>query len=195
MDPLASVEDVQTQLGRDLTTAETARVADILAKASSAFRRLSRQDFTPNTSTVRLKVNGGQIRLEQEPANSVSTVVDDRGNDVGFRLLGQLLFVWDLKHLCPLPSDEFVTVTYSHGGEVPDLVRVTIAELAAKILRIDPTAAAGVTTGTVTTGPFSETRTYAGWAVGGTTMLSPDDQAVALSYRYQGGQVIVMRGA
>lgn len=192
MDPLASSDDVAVHLGRALTDTEAARVGGILAKASSLFRRIARQDFTPGTTTVRLKVNGGQIRLEQTPALAVTSVVDDHGHDVAFQLAGQLLFVTG-RHGHPLPSHKFVTVTYSYGGDVPDLVRETIAEIAAKVLRVDPKAAAGITTATETTGPFGETNTYAGWAVGGTTMLSPDDTATAMSYRYKGTQVIVCR--
>lgn len=191
MDPLATDVDVATQLGRDLTSAETDRVAGILAKASALFRRTARQDFTPGESTVRLKVNGGQVRLEQAPATAVAEVVDDDGDDVDHSLFGQWLTV--TRNERPLESHRFVTVTYTHGGEVPDLVRETIAEIAAKMLRIDPRAAAGITTGTETVGPFTETNTFAGWAVGGTTMLSPSDTEVALSYRYKGTQVIVCR--
>lgn len=189
MDPLASSADVVRQLGRDLTSAEEDRVGDILAKASALFRRTARQDFTPGTSTVRLKVNGGRVRLEQTPATAVSAVVDDTGDAITYQLVGQWLTV--TRNGCPLASHEFVTVTYAHGGDVPDVVRITIAEIAAKVLRIDPQAAAGVATGTETVGPFSRTSTYAGWAVGGTTTLSPWDTELALSYRYKGTQVIV----
>jgi hypothetical protein len=189
MDPLASSEDVATQLGRALTETEQARVSGILAKASDLFRRKARQDFTPGSSTVRLKSNGGQIRLEQEPVTAVASVVDDCGDAVDHRWSGQLL--WVSRNGCPLASHEFVTVTYSHGGEVPDLVRQTIAEVVARVLNVDARALSGVVTATDTTGPFSETLTFAGWAVGGQTMLSPADEAVALSYRYPGGQTIV----
>lgn len=191
MDPLASSEDVAAHLGRSLTAAEDDRVGGILAKASALFRRTSRQDFTEGESTVRLKVNGGEVRLEQIPAVAVSEVADDKGIDIDHELAGQRLTV--TRNGCPLASHEFVTVTYTHGATVPDLVRETIAEIAAKVLRIDPKAAAGITTTTHAAGPFSESDTYAGWALGGTTMLSPSDQELALSYRYKGTQVIVCR--
>jgi hypothetical protein len=189
MDPLASSDDVAASLGRSLTGAEEDRVAGILAKASALFRRRSRQDFAPGTSTVRLKVDGGQIRLEQTPAIAVTAVIDDKGRAIDHQLAGQLLFL--TRNGCPLAAHEFVTVTYSHGGVVPDLVRLTIAEIAAKVLRIDPKAAAGVVTASETTGPFSETNTYALWAVGGETLLAPEDDKIALSYRYPRTQVIV----
>lgn len=191
MTPLASAEDVATQLGRELTTAETARVGNILAKASAAFRRISRQDFTPGTSTVRLKVEGGDIRLTQEPATAVSAVVDDDGTAIDHHLDSQVLRV--TRNGCPLASHEFVKVTYTHGGAVPDEVRVTIAEIAAKVLRIPASAAAGIATQSRGAGPYSESNTYAGWAVGGATSLSPEDRALAESYRYRGTKVIVQQ--
>lgn len=191
MDPLAGIEDVQTQLRRDLTTAETALAPDVLAKASDAFRRIAGQEFTPGESTVRLKVEGGQVRLAQTPVDEVQTVVDDDGVDIDFTVKEQWL--WVTRNGCPLASHEFVTVTYSHGGEVPDLVRITIAEAAARALNIPAPARAGSSTYSRNAGPYSESNTFAAWAVGGATSLSPEDRAVAASYRYRGTKVIVQQ--
>jgi len=174
---LASSTDVAEALGRDLTSDEEARVGAILDKASELFRRRSGQQFTPGTSLVRLKVNGGKVYLPQRPVVSVDSVTDDDGNAIEHTLFGQWLTT------C-LSSHRFVRVTYSHGAEeVPDLVRLCIAEIAAKVLSISPKARAGITQGTTTTGPFTDTETYATWAIGGQTMLAPDDDKFALSYR------------
>lgn len=189
MDPLATDVDVVAQLGRALTSAEQDRVDGILAKASALFRREARQDFTPGTSTVRLKVEAGWVRLEQAPATSVSAVVDDDAADVDHVLSGQWLTV--AREGTPLVSHEFVTVTYDHGGTVPDLVRITVAEIAAKVLRIPAQAAAGIVTQQRSAGGFQETNTYAAWAVGTATTLSPEDRATARSFRYRGTKVIV----
>src|SRR5690606_16716463 len=120
---LASAEDVEAVLGRDLTTEEAVRVEPVLDKASELFRRASGQGFTAGTSTVRLKVNGGQVYLTQRPVVSVESVTDDDGTEVGFDLFGQWLTVDRVSH-------QFVRVAYSHGGAVPDLVRLTVAEVA-----------------------------------------------------------------
>ena len=75
-------------------------------------------------------------------------------------------------------------MTYQAGyREVPDVVATQIADSVARILKIDPRAAAGRTQTSVTTGPFSESGTFATWAVGGQAMLSPDDIALARQYR------------
>jgi len=173
---LASEDDVVAALGRDLTTAETARVDAVLDKLSELFRRESGQTFTAAESTVRLKVNGGRVRLTQAPVVEVVSVVDDDAVAVEYTLFGSWLTT-------DLASHEFVTVEYSHGGTVPDVVRLTIADAARQVLQVDPNAVTGITQRGETTGPFSEQTTYASWAVGGSTRLSPDDLSLARSYR------------
>ena len=187
---LASSTDVVAALGRALTLDEAAKVGAILDKASELFRapppRGSGQQFTPGTSTVRLKVNGGKVYLPQRPANAVSAVFDDDGNPVTFTLDGQWLTV-------PFISHQFVRVSYSHGGTVPDLVRLTIADIARKVLSIDKNAASGATQHSETSGPFTDSWTYASWALGGQTMLAPDDVAIADSFRVKIPNVWIQR--
>lgn len=183
---LASAEDVEAVLGRDLTVDEAARVGSILDKASELFRRRSGQQFTAGESAVRLKVNGGKVYLTQRPVASVISVTDDDGTDVDHDLFGQWLTV-------PRISHQFVRVTYGHGGDVPDLVRLTVAEVAKKVLSIDKNATAGVIQHQDTAGPFSRNDTYATWAQGGQTMLAPADLEVADSFRVRVPSVWVMK--
>ncbi|MBE7953615.1 hypothetical protein ILP86_04685 [Microbacterium sp. R1] len=173
---LASQEDVEAAFGRDLTPEEEERVGAILDKASELFRLASGQQFTPGRSTSRIKVNGGRAFLRQKPVTVIHTVTDDRGDDVPFELSPRWLTV-------PRISHEFVNVDYSHGGDVPDLVRLTIADVTRQVLSINPNAAEGVTQYSATTGPFTDQYTYATWAQGGATRLAPDDLAVAHSFR------------
>jgi hypothetical protein len=190
MDPLASVDDVAVYFG-PMTSDEEVRAEAILSKASALFRRIARRDFTAGETTVRLKVAGGEVYLEQIPATAVTDVLADDGTDIVNELAGQRLTV--TRNGCPLASHEFVTVTYTYGAFIPDDVRQTIAEIAAKVLRIPAAAAAGMASQTRSAGPFSESDTYAGWAVGGATSLAPEDRALAESYRYRGTQVIVQQ--
>lgn len=173
---LASVEDVKAAFGRDLTSDETARVGAILEKASELFRLESGQQFTSGRSEVRVKVNGGRVYLRQRPVTNVHSVKDDYGRDVPFTHFKQWLTV-------PRISHEFVIVDYSHGGDVPDLVRLTIADVARQVLSIDPKASRGLSSAMEVTGPFTDQHTYAVWAQGGATRLAPDDLAVARSFR------------
>ena len=173
---LASQEDVEAVLGRVLTSAEAARVDAVLDKLSELFRRESGQQFTPGSSTVRLKVNAGRVYLPQTPLDEIVSVVDDDAVAVEFTAAGSWLTTG-------LASHQFVTVEYSHGGIVPDLVRLAVADAARQVLTVDSYAATGVSQRGVTTGPFSDQFTYAAWAQGGSSRLSPDDVALARSYR------------
>lgn len=181
---LASISDVSNVLGRDLTASEEARVDAILDKASELFRRRSGQTFTLDRSEVRLKVTAGRIYLPQRPVTTVHSVRDDDGNTIGWTLFKQWLTL-------SIQPSAFAIVDYSHGGEVPDIVRLTIAEVAKKVLTIDPAAVSGVTQRGETTGPFTEQFTYATWAQGGQTMLAPDDIALADSLRVRTPGTIV----
>ena len=176
VEKLASQEDVKDAFGRDLTPSEGARVGAVLDKASELFRLEAGQLFTQGETTARLKVNGGRVFLRQSPVVAVSEVTDDAGTVVPFTLFKQWLTV-------PKRSHEFVIVKYSHGGVVPDLVRLTIADVARQVLSINPNAAEGVSQYSETTGPFTEQFTYAAWAQGGAARLAPDDLAVARSFR------------
>lgn len=176
VEQLATEEDVTDALGRDLTPDEQARIGAILDKASELFRSASGQTFTAGRSTVRVKVNGGRAFLRQKPVTVVHSVASDDGRDVSWARIGRWLSI-------PKRSHEFVNVDYSHGGQVPDLVRLTIADIARQILSIDPVASSGVSQFSETTGPFTDQLTYATWAQGGATRLSPEDLAVARSFQ------------
>lgn len=183
--PLASNADVAAALGRDLTSDEEARVGAILKKASDLFREEARQTFNPDESTVRLKVTGGQVYLPQHPVVELTAVVDDDGEDVEFERNGQWLYV-------SMGSDEFVTVTYSHGGTIPPLAKLTVADIARKVLSISPAALEGVSQFNDGAGPYNQGGTYAAWAVGGQTMLSPDDKLIARQFRPRSPRLWVM---
>lgn len=173
---LASITDVQAALGRNLTSDETAKVGALLDKASELFRWRSGQQFTAGTSTVRVRNRSGIVTLMQRPVTAVVSVTDDDG--------GVLEFDWDSGAQFHVSStSKYVTVTYSYGGAVPDLVRLTVAEIAKKVLMISPNAQTGMTSSMETTGPFTNQESYATWAQGGQTMLAPSDDAIALSFQ------------
>lgn len=172
---LAVKADVVLVLGRALTTEESNRADAVLLKASALFRREARQTFTPDRTSPRLCVIGGRVYLPERPVTEVHSVTDD---------LEVTITSWSRKDqwlvVDGYASDEFLTVDYSHGAtEVPDLVRLTVAEVAMKVLTIGPAARVGAES--ESTGPFSIT--YATWARGGQTALAPEDKAVARSFR------------
>lgn len=176
-DLLASTEDVQAALGRDLTPEELTKADAVLTKSSALFRLYSGQHFTPSTSDVWLTVHGGRVHLPQHPVTRVHSVLNADGFPVAHALTGSTLLVQDV-------TAGQIRVAYSHGSaDVPTLVRSTIADIVQKVLTIPEAAQAGVQQKTETTGPFSETYTYAAWALGGQASFSPDDRRIAESYR------------
>lgn len=68
-------------------------------------------------------------------------------------------------------------------GEVPEAVRLRVAAISAKMLGIPEEARAGISQLSKTTGPTTDSVTFAGWALGGQVSLSPDDLRFARSYR------------
>lgn len=174
---LATVEDVAVALGHELSEAKKLRAQFLLDQLSAKFAREARCTFTVETFTHRVKVNGGHARPPRRPLLSVSAVVDDDGQPVPYRLGRGFVSV-------DLPSDHFVVVTYQAGYQTPPEVVVNqIADSVVRILQIDPGAASGHTQDTVTTGPFSKSSTFAPWAIGAQAMLSPDDIALAHTFR------------
>jgi hypothetical protein len=200
---LASADDVALELGLesadDLSAAQALRVPSLLARASYLFQQAADRLFIPDTYTVRLRVQGGQVRLPESPVTDVDSVVDDAGNDVTYTRYGQWLRIesrFDSNvSFAALPAEgcvAFVTVTYD-GGAIPDVVKGAVAAMAARYVSIDPaTQVAGATTVNLVTGPFQSNITYADWATEA-MCLSEDDKALAESFRYKGTQVVVQR--
>lgn len=176
---LADSLDVEAVLGRSLTSDEVARVDSLISKASGLFAREAGQEFVPGETTgARLRVRaGGVVYLPQRPVVSVTAVTDEDGEDLAYTVAGQAVTVTSPGELV------WVLVSYTHGGDVPDLVRDTVAEVVARTLRVPDDALAGKTQSGETVGPFSSQSTFAAWAVGGGVRLSPEDVAVARSFR------------
>ena len=186
---LASETDVVAAIGRALTSDESARIEAILDKASELFRLHSGQQFTAGNSVVRLRVVGERVTLPQRPVVSVESVVTD--DDLDAAVTHRTPFKQSLK-LTNVWGGDLVRVAYTHGGVVPDLVRLTVADVTRKVLEIDPNAVQGKTQHSETVGPFTEQDTYATWAQGGQTMLAPDDRVIAESYRVRTYGAVVM---
>lgn len=186
--PLVDIEDIEAALGRTLSDEEKPRALFVADKLSAAFRQRARQTFAVETYVHRLKVDGGgRVFPTRAPLVEVLAVFTDEGAPVTYEKRHGHIFV---RAWC----SDFVVVTYTAGlTEVPAAVRLQLADSARRIMSIDDAAAHGATQATDTTGPFTQTRQYATWAVGGQALLSPDDQALADSFRpRRSGHVWVM---
>ena len=207
-EPLASPEDVQAVLQRELTSTEATAADKALGKASRLFRRESMQIFTPGSSVVRLKVNPasktasefhqigrhvrldrmGAVYLRQRPVVAVASVLDDYGDTVVYEHMDQWLFVEGLQ------AADFVRVSYTHGAEeVPEDVVQTVAEMVARSLPVPEQIRTGATSVMEVTGPFTDQVQYAAWAVGGTVQMSPEEKSLAQSYRQRTPALWVQR--
>lgn len=189
--PLVDVADIEAALGRELRDEEKKRALFVADKLSAAFRQRARQTFTVETYVHRLKVDaGGRVFPTRAPLVEVLAVFTDEGAPVKYEKRHGHIYV---RAWC----SDFVVVTYTAGlAEVPAAVRLQLADSVRRILLIPDAAAQGATQMTETTGPFTQSRQYATWAVGGQAILSPDDQALADAYRpRRAGHVWVMGGA
>lgn len=199
---LAEASDVAAALGvaeGDLTPAQVLRIPPLLAKASYLFRIAAGRQFTPDTYTQRLKVNGGRVRLPESPITSVDSVVDDSGNQVTYTRDGAWLIVeGHHNHNNSFDgyqpsggSDWFATVTYD-GGEISDVVTAAVAQMVATTLQIDPAVATGAKRVENVAGPFQRRLEFFDGTTA-TVTLSDEDRELAESFRYPGTQVIVQR--
>lgn len=189
--PLVDIEDVEAALGRTLSDEEKPRALFVADKLSEDFRKRARQTFAVETYVHRLKVDGGgRVFPTRAPLVEVLAVFTDEGAPVTYEKRHGYIYV---RAWC----SDFVVVTYTAGlTEVPAAVRLQVADSVRRILLIPDAAAQGATQATETTGPFTQSRQYATWAVGGQVLLSPDDKALADSYRpRRAGHVWVMGGA
>lgn len=151
MDPLATEADIVARLGRALTAAEAARIDALLADASGSVRRYIPQDLTEATTTDRLKIRNGRVKLPQRPVTAVTAVVSPNGDPV--------IFQWDgadsIAVGCNVPDTfawepfrngmPFVDVTSTHGYAVmPDDIIGVVCSIVMRALGRDPVDA-GIT--------------------------------------------------
>jgi hypothetical protein len=148
--PLVTVTDVTDRLPSTVTVEEK-RVAALIADASAAARRISKQEFTIRQSTVGIRPIGDKLRLPQSPVisvdeisirlpNSLTTVtipgwywdgsdevwLTDGGSIIN--LAEELLFV--LQWQTPT-----CLTTYTHGyTEVPDDVVGVVCSMVNRII-------------------------------------------------------------
>lgn len=205
MSALATAEDLESRLGRDLTDAEAIRADALLDDASAKIRRYTRQDFSlVEDDEVVLRGPGGLIRLPQRPVTAVSSVVALGGNGVpDFPLTDWL---WDGLDTIRIGEGNFVInlpetwwdddgypgtyrVIYSHGNaEVPaDVVAVACAMVLRSLT--NPSMAGGVTGETI--GPYSYRLDQPGGGLA--VSMTKADQDDLASYRPKVGQITVRR--
>lgn len=134
----------------EMTTPESFRLVYVVEHVSAAIRSYTGQEFTEATTTERLRVQRGIVRLPQRPVSAVSAVEDINGNTVPYQWdgLDRLRYVgtgvanrWDLEGYA-LPV-EVVDVTYTHGyATVPADVEGVAAQMVMRAFGLNQNNAA-----------------------------------------------------
>lgn len=151
-EPLATVNDLETLLGRQLTEAEDARAPGLLNAASVKIRAYTRRVFSVVADdSIVLRPVGGVLRLPQKPV-SVVTSVDAISGLPGVAPLALVGWVFDGIDKVSVrgydrrvwvsfpewfwePGPDTYRVVYSHGYEaVPDAVNAVCVDMVLRSL-------------------------------------------------------------
>lgn len=134
---LATTTDLRARTGLDLLA--DVRAEALLNDASAAVIAYTGQQFLEGTSTTRVRVHRGRVRLPQRPVTAVSTVETLDGVAVLFNWYsGDTLTVsWSVPDSfawVPFRSPQSeVVVTYTHGSAtVPTEIVAVVCQVAAR---------------------------------------------------------------
>lgn len=175
LDPLATVEDVEARLGRQLTTDEETQMEALLADVSAAIRAYTGQEITAGTSSdVRLRTRGDKVRLPQRPVTAVGSVDSMTAVALGFTW-----YAGDTITLDAVDTVGWVDVTYDHGYEEipPDLIAVA-CNIAMRAFGT-PTEQTGMQSESIGTYSY----TIGGAAAAGALGMLADEKIVLEGYR------------
>jgi hypothetical protein len=202
--PLAQVRDVTNRLPGSAEV-EPIRLTALLADASAAVRRFTKQTFTVAQSTVNLRPVNNRLRLNNRPVVSVDDVsIWSRGAAAPSSFAG---WFWDGGNEIQLPSPDQVInlsedvtdilrgqspmcrVTYTHGyAEVPEDVVAIACAMATRI--ITAPGLGGIISETV--GEYSYR--LADTAAQGAMALTDAEKKILASYRPSPMTSIELRG-
>lgn len=210
---LAELSDVAVELGLSDESAmsenQIARAELLLERVSSLFAQEAQRDFAPGTSTVRLKVQYSTrrrcfVRLSETPSLVESMVNEFDVAITEFQVRQREVYFansvfyddyfWGRFDQSVYDAD-FVTVTYVHNDPIPAGVRQAVAGIAARYIGLSD--ATGSTTQPSARslqaggGIVTYSAGYADW-VTQSPQLTPEDKAMARSYRHPASLPIVM---
>lgn len=134
---LATVDDLEARTGLTLTQA---RAEALLDDASARVRSYTGQQFTSDTTTDRLRVRNGRVRLPQRPVTAVTSVLDLNAVAVTYTRVNDIVvldagvpdtWAWEPRTTGLL----YVDVTYEHGyedDEIPDIIVAVVCQIAGR---------------------------------------------------------------
>jgi hypothetical protein len=183
---LASLSDLSARTSITIADGDVRALA-LLDDASAAVRAYTGQDFTQATTTARLRMRGGVVRLPQRPVTDVTAVQDVNGNDVAYTWdSGDAVYISGGGVVVPFDVEPFRTtqatfldVTYEHGyATVPDDIVAVVCQIAGRAYG-RAVEDSGMTQESITNYSYS---VGAAAAAGGLGMLN-DEKAVLDRYR------------
>lgn len=188
---LATAQDLEDRLGRDLTAVEQARADAALADASAKVRSYTGQFLELATTTDTVRVRRGVVVLPQVPVSGVSAVVDLNGNPISYswdgidrvRVGANVLDTFSFEPWrTPIAT---VKVTSTHGyATIPDDIVAITCSMVLRAFGVDPTQAS-----TVQEGIGPATRTIGSIGAAGAVGLLPAEMETLNGYRRIGGWV------
>ena len=146
MAALATVTQLSQRLSTDITDHD--RAATLLDDASAVVRSYTGQDFTQATTTDRVQIKRGWVRLPQRPVTAVSAVEDTNNNTLLFEWLNgdRVQIQPNLNEFSHVPWQggiKWVDVTYTHGyATVPDDIVAVVCQIAGRAYGTSPDASA-----------------------------------------------------
>lgn len=173
------LSDIEAALGREFASdTERSRAQHLLDSAVTVFSHEAGIRFGAGQACCFFLVRDGYVRIPQPGVTKIVSVLDLAGSPVPYG------FHRDYLQVFQVGADlDWVQVRFDYDFTPPEVVSVRIAELAVRSFSIDKYARAGLTQFSKTDGPFTRSRSYATWASGGQTLLSPEDRRLARSLR------------
>lgn len=198
MGPLATVEDLEARLGRELTPAEEARAEALLADASALVRAWTRQSFAPvEDDELVLRPVGTELRLPQRPVTAVSSVraVSGLASVPDLALPGWTWDGIDIVDIAGIDSHIWVSlpawwedwgaapntyrVVYSHGTDaVPAVVVAVVCQMVLRTLTA-PSMTEGLVSEKI--GQYNYQMQQSTGSAGAAVRMTPDDKATLAS--------------
>lgn len=173
------LSDIEAALGREIASdVERSRAQHLLDSAVTVFSREAGIRFGAGQACCFFLVRDGYVRIPQPGVTKIVSVLDLAGNPVSYGFHRDYLQVFQVE-----ADLDWVQVRFDYDFTPPEVVSVRITELAVRSFSIDKYARAGLTQFSKTDGPFTRSRSYASWASGGQTLLSPEDRRLARSLR------------
>lgn len=145
MTDLFLAADVELRLGRSFNDSEALRIDALVADVSASIRNYTKQTITEETTTARIRVRNGKLRLPQRPVTDVDSVLTINGDPTMYEwVYGDVIsaspnvpdtFAWE-----PFTNGiQALDVTYTHGWDpVPDVIVGVCCSVALRALGRDP---------------------------------------------------------